>query len=46
LLRVVYRAFRSDWIIAAANLVGMGLTGFMLYRKLRERRRAGRSRYQ
>jgi len=29
-------------IIVAANLVGTGLTGFVLYRKLRERRRVGR----
>jgi MtN3 and saliva related transmembrane protein len=42
LLSVVYGAFRTDWIIVAANLVGTGLTGFVLYRKLRERRRSGR----
>jgi len=30
LLWVVYGAFRADWIIVAANLVGTGLTGFVL----------------
>jgi MtN3 and saliva related transmembrane protein len=42
LLWVVYGAFRADWIIIAANLVGTGLTGFVLFHKLRERRRSGR----
>jgi MtN3 and saliva related transmembrane protein len=36
-LWVVYGAIKSDWIIVAANMVGTGLTGFVLYRKLRER---------
>jgi MtN3 and saliva related transmembrane protein len=30
LLWVGYGAFTSDWIIVAANLVGTGLTGFVL----------------
>ena len=42
LLRVVFRAFRSDWIIVAANLIGTGLAGSVLYRKMREQRCAGR----
>jgi MtN3 and saliva related transmembrane protein len=35
-LWIVYGAIKADWIIAAANVVGAGLTGFVLYRKLRE----------
>lgn len=37
-LWVAYGLIKSDWIIAAANVVGASLTGFVLYRKLREPR--------
>lgn len=36
LLWIVYGAIKADWIIVSANLVGTCLTGFVLYRKLRE----------
>lgn len=35
-LWVAYGALRSDWIIFFANLIGASLTGFVLFRKVRE----------
>ena len=37
LLWVVYGALKADWIIVAANITGVSLTGYVLYHKLQER---------